>query len=134
VNKKILFGYIPSMHAFKPREDSPRVLFLGEGVAASTLETLLQQRVRIEKVISALPDDPVRRTAEMHDISFGTLNDHLSLFDIGLGTKYDYAVVAFTGKILPANNFPRGKKGELLDCTHLSFLHIGGLIQLKQPY
>lgn len=126
--KRLLLDDEPKRISVKPREDSPRVLFLGEGVGARTLETLLRQGVNIKWVISGGLDDPVVKTAKLNHIPSGCIGVEDNLYASGLGASYDYAVLAFWSKKLPGSNFPTGKKRRIIG------LHASELPQYRGGY
>jgi methionyl-tRNA formyltransferase len=92
-----------------PRDDSPRVLFLGEGVGALTLEQLLKRRINVQKVLSG-KEDPVTRLAKINNINSEVLGNKPNFIRYGLGRSIDYVVVAFTDRIISADSAVRHYK------------------------
>jgi methionyl-tRNA formyltransferase len=128
--KKTLLGMSAPKIRVNPREDSPGVLFIGEGVGARTLETLLKQGVRVEAVMSTSPEDPVIETADVNKIPSSLMDGDTDLYfkGIGLGSMYDYAVVAFFSKTLAPVNFAKGRKKRIIG------LHASELPQYRGGY
>jgi len=97
------FFWEPNKINVSPRKDSPKVIFLTSETGVEALEVALRKGLDVEKVISE-DRGPVKRFARVNNIPFEGLNEKTDLTSQGLGKSIDYAIVAFTDYIVPADS------------------------------